>query len=99
MIFKGNPNIAVPKVYNNLTTERVLTMSFERGIPATHVKEMHAQGIDLKKAAKIISEAFSFMIYEKSMYKVNLFRTDHYLYNLFFEKATLNQIAYKNNDK
>ena len=65
MIFKGNPNIAVPKVYNNLTNERVLTMSFERGIPATHVKEMHAQGIDLKKAAKIISEAFSFMIYEK----------------------------------
>ncbi len=40
-------------------------MSFERGIPATNVREMHAQGVDLKKAAKIISEAFSFMIYEK----------------------------------
>ena len=65
LIFKNNPNIAVPKVYNNLTTERVLTMSFERGIPATNVKEMHALGMDLKKVAKIISEAFSFMIYEK----------------------------------
>ena len=42
IIFKNNPNIAVPKVYNDLTTERVLTMSFERGIPATHVKEMHS---------------------------------------------------------
>ena len=63
-IFKGNPNVAVPKVYRKHTTERVLTMSFERGISATNVKEMHEAGIDLKKAARIISESFSQMIYE-----------------------------------
>lgn len=63
-IFKDNKNIAVPSVYRKYTTERVLTMSFERGIPATNVKEMHASGIDLKKCAKIISESFTHMIYE-----------------------------------
>ena len=41
-IFEKNPNVAVPSVYLSLTSERVLTMSFERGIPATSVKEMHA---------------------------------------------------------
>ena len=56
--------MAVPSVYREFTTERVLTMSFEKGIPATNVKEMHAQGIDLKKCARIISESFSHMIYE-----------------------------------
>ena len=40
-MFKNNKNIAVPKVYREWTTERVLTMSFEAGIPATHVREMH----------------------------------------------------------
>jgi len=41
-IFRNNKNVAVPKVYREFTTERVMTMSFEKGIPATSVKEMHA---------------------------------------------------------
>jgi len=63
-IFKDNKNIAVPSVYKDLTTNRVLTMSFEKGIPATNVKEMHKLGIPLKKVARIISESFNHMIYE-----------------------------------
>lgn len=47
-IFKNNKNVAVPKVYDEFTANRVLTMSFESGISATNVKEMHAQGINLK---------------------------------------------------
>lgn len=40
-------------------------MSFEEGIPATHVRKMHELGIDLKRTAFIISDAFNYMIYEK----------------------------------
>ena len=47
-IFKDNKSVAVPKVYDDFTAHRVLTMSFETGISATNVKEMHAQGINLK---------------------------------------------------
>lgn len=64
-IFKGNKNIAVPKIHHEFTAPRVLTMSFEEGIPLTKVTEMSEKGIDLKKTARIISEAFNYMIYEK----------------------------------
>ena len=64
-IFKDNKNIAVPKVYREVSSSRVLTMSFEEGIPATNVRQMHALGIDLKECARIISETFTHMIYEK----------------------------------
>jgi aarF domain-containing kinase len=57
--------VYVPKVYHDLTRERVLTMSFEEGIPVSHVKEMHAQGIDLKRLSSLISQTFIYMIYEK----------------------------------
>lgn len=40
-------------------------MSFEAGIPVTKVRDMHANGFDLKKTARIISNAFIHMIFEK----------------------------------
>lgn len=40
-IFKGNSNVYVPKIYHELTKERILVMSFEKGIPVTHIKEIH----------------------------------------------------------
>ena len=47
-IFKDNKNVAVPKVYREYTKERVLTMSFEPGIPVTSVNALYKEGIDLK---------------------------------------------------
>ena len=41
-IFINNKNVAVPKIYRDFTTERVLTMSFEKGIPVTNIREMQA---------------------------------------------------------
>lgn len=64
-MFKHDKRVYVPTVYKDLTTERVLTMTFENGIPVSHVKEMHSQGIDLKKLSGLISETFIYMIYEK----------------------------------
>jgi len=42
-------------------------MSFEEGIPLTKVQQMKDQGIDLSRTAKLISEAFNFMIFEKGV--------------------------------
>lgn len=64
-LFKHNPSVYVPRVYHEYTKERVLTMSFENGIPVSHVKEMHQKGIDLKKLSRLISESFIYMIFEK----------------------------------
>ena len=38
---KGEKRVVVPKVYKEYTKEKVLTMSFEEGIPVSHVREMH----------------------------------------------------------
>jgi predicted unusual protein kinase regulating ubiquinone biosynthesis (AarF/ABC1/UbiB family) len=63
-LFKNvDKHVYVPKVYKELTGERVLTMSFEDGIPVSHVKEMHAQGINLKKLSSLISQTFIYMIF------------------------------------
>jgi ubiquinone biosynthesis protein len=39
-VFKDDPRVKVPKIYNDYTRERVLVMSHEAGIPVTHVKRM-----------------------------------------------------------
>jgi len=64
-MFKNNKRVKVPKVYDQFTTNRTLVMSFETGISVAHVKEMHRQGIDLRKLAQLISETFSDMIFKE----------------------------------
>ena len=59
-------------------------MSFEKGIPVTHVKEMYAANIDLKRLAKIISESFIYMILEKGFV-----HSDPHPGNLFARKKKL----------
>ena len=54
-IFKDNPNVAVPKVYDEFTKTRILVMSFETGTPVTHVRKIHEQGINLRDLSKLIS--------------------------------------------
>jgi ubiquinone biosynthesis protein len=40
------PNVGVPRVYGQLSGERVLTMEFIRGIKISHVDELDAAGLD-----------------------------------------------------
>lgn len=60
-------------------------MSFEQGIPVSHVKEMHEKGIDLKQLAKLISEVFIYMIFEKGFV-----HSDPHPGNLFIRTKTIN---------
>ena len=64
-MFKDNMRVAVPKVYDKYTYSRVLTMSFETGLPLTKVKEMHQSGIDLRSLAQLISQTFMHMIFKE----------------------------------
>ena len=75
----------MPSVYHNLTKPRVLVMSFEHGIPVSKVQEMHKQGIDLKKLARLVSEVFVHMIYEKGFV-----HSDPHPGNLFIRKKVIN---------
>ena len=64
-IFKDNPSIVVPSIYHDYTTERVLTMSYEEGVSMTQLDEENTFGIDYQRCAELISEAFSYMIFDR----------------------------------
>ena len=64
-IFKDNPSIVVPSVFHEYTTERVLTMSYEEGVSMTQLDEENTYGIDFQRCAELISEAFSYMIFDR----------------------------------
>lgn len=64
-IFKGHKNVRVPKLYPEISNKRVIVMSFEPGVAVSKVREMRDMGIDLRKVARLIAEAFLHMTYEE----------------------------------
>ncbi len=58
-------------------------MSFEQGVPVTHVKKMLEQGINLKELSNLISESFNHMIF-----KEGFVHADPHPGNLFVRKAS-----------
>lgn len=60
-------------------------MSFEQGIPVSHVKEMHEKGYDLKKLSKLVSDTFLYMIYERGFV-----HSDPHPGNMFVREKIIN---------
>lgn len=54
----------VPKIYWDLTSERVLTMQFEEGFRATDIESIDRAGISRRAVAKLISSIFNAQIFE-----------------------------------
>ncbi|MCL7489198.1 MAG: AarF/ABC1/UbiB kinase family protein [Desulfobulbaceae bacterium] len=50
--FEGNETIYVPKVYRELSSERILTMENIKGVKASRVDTLRQQGIDLSLVAE-----------------------------------------------
>jgi ubiquinone biosynthesis protein len=50
--FLNDQTIYVPKVYRDLTTERILTMEYVHGIKASMVEDLEGSGADLKELAR-----------------------------------------------
>jgi ubiquinone biosynthesis protein len=50
--FQNSPLLAVPEVYWDLCSERVMTMERMRGVPVSHIAELREKGIDLKAIAR-----------------------------------------------
>ncbi|WP_456385185.1 ABC1 kinase family protein [Desulfolithobacter sp.] len=50
--FEGNPNIHVPAVYKQLSTERILAMEYVDGIKASELDLLREKGYDLKLIAR-----------------------------------------------
>lgn len=50
--FEGNETIRVPKVYREVSTERILTMENMKGIKASRIDSLREQGADLSLVAE-----------------------------------------------
>ncbi|KAI3725718.1 hypothetical protein L1987_65510 [Smallanthus sonchifolius] len=61
--FKHSNRIRVPKVFQELTTSQVLTMEYCKGRRVDDVDYIREMGIDPRKVAKVLVEAFAEMIF------------------------------------
>ncbi|KAL4572606.1 hypothetical protein LXL04_019386 [Taraxacum kok-saghyz] len=61
--FKHSSRIRVPDVFQELTTSQVLTMQYCKGRRVDDLEYIREMGIDPKKVAKVLVEAFAEMIF------------------------------------
>ncbi|TND07247.1 MAG: ubiquinone biosynthesis protein [Bacteroidetes bacterium] len=70
-----------PKVYQELTTEKVLTLEFINGIKITDIDKLHNSGIDRKLIAKRLADSFFGQVFD-----YGYFHADPHPGNLFVMK-------------
>jgi ubiquinone biosynthesis protein len=66
--FSGVDEVVIPRVYWDLTTQRVLTMDFIEGIPVDEVKKLKSAGLDPKVVALNLGQAVARMIFVKGYF-------------------------------
>ena len=77
----SEPKVNVPKIYSDLTTSKVLTMSFEQGYAITDRARMEADGISVNDVAKELSSVFS-----RSIFEFGFVHADPHPGNIFVRK-------------
>lgn len=80
-LLRREPRIKVPKVYDELSTRKILTMSFEEGFAITQKQRMADEGIDLNKVAKELAYCFS-----RSIFEFGFVHADPHPGNIFVRK-------------
>jgi ubiquinone biosynthesis protein len=66
--FKENPKVRIPRTYPDLSEQQVLTMEYFKGLKATDLEGLAAQGIDSKELAAEGARIFLDMIFEHGLF-------------------------------
>lgn len=66
--FEGRQDVCFPAVIHELSTGRVLTTSFIDGIKVSHIGSLDKAGIDRKKLARLVIEAYCQQIFTDRVY-------------------------------
>lgn len=64
---RGQP-VVVPKVFREVTTHRVLVMSYHEGVKITEVEELRRMGIDTQRLARRLARLFITMVLDKPLF-------------------------------
>jgi len=80
-LFKGNPDIQIPRVYWDYTTEEVLTMERVSGTPIDEIETLKAKGIDVKTVAikglgLFFKQVFEYGVFHADLHPGNIFVRD-----------------------
>ncbi len=70
--FSQEPDIKIPKVYFELTTERVLTMEALDGVPLSHESALLQPGVDSRELVKKCLRAYSKMVFNDGLFHGDL---------------------------
>jgi ubiquinone biosynthesis protein len=76
--FLADPNVYIPKVYREMSTERVLTMELVDGIKVSEIDKLETAGLDLKM---ITDRGADF--YLKQVFDLGFFHADPHPGNIF----------------
>ena len=76
--FAGNQTVLIPRIYRELSTDRVLTMEYVQGIKASEIAALDKQGMDRKLIASrgadlILGQVFEFGFFHADPHPGNVF--------------------------
>lgn len=66
-LFAGRPHVHIPTIRKDLSSDRVLTQEFIRGIKPTKIDELKANKIDPLKVANVVINFFNDQIFVHGM--------------------------------
>ena len=66
--FADNPDIVIPRVYEDYSDARVLTMAYIPGTKISNVQELERRGVDRSQVAETLEEAYLQMIIDDGVF-------------------------------
>jgi ubiquinone biosynthesis protein len=66
--FAGRSGIRVPRVYADLSSDKLLVLEFVEGRPLTNIPALADAGVDLRKVAQSVADLYATMIFEHGFF-------------------------------
>lgn len=70
--FENDPVIVIPRVYNDYSSDRILTLEYIEGIKCNKFEKLANENLDREKIATNISEAFMKQVFEHGFFHADL---------------------------
>lgn len=64
----GDPGVVVPKIYTDLSTDKLLVLEFLSGTPLSKPEVLREKGVDLRSVARRVAELYAKMIFQHGFF-------------------------------
>ena len=85
-IFADNDHIKLPKVYDDISSEKILVMEFIEGVSIDDVESLKKQKFNLKEVSAILSDCFC-----QQIFKYGIVHGDPHSGNIFVRRDPQNE--------